>query len=216
MFLLHPATEMVHCEIRKVRSAYVISIPMKKVFLIHGFRSSPNGGWRPWLMGELAAADVYACALSMPAPETPVVDAWVEEIARYVERDIQDELYLIGHSLGVPAILRFLERAPESIRLAGVVLVSGPVEPLGENASIQAFLQPPFDFEKIRSKIGTACVIHGDDDPLVPVHHAEMLAKHLSAKLVIVPQGGHLNGSSGWTELPQVKDALLAMMGEKS
>lgn len=167
-------------------------------------------------MGELAAADVYACALSMPAPETPVVDAWVAEIARFVERNGQDELYLIGHSLGVPAILRFLERAPESMRLAGIVLVSGPVEPLGENASIQAFLQPPFDFEKICSRIGTACVIHGDDDPLVPVHHAEMLAQRLSAKLIIVPHGGHLNGSGGWTELPQVKEVLLAMMGEQA
>lgn len=189
---------------------------MKKVFLIHGFRSSPNGGWRPWLMGELAAADVYACALSMPSPEAPVVDAWVAEIARFVERNGQDELYLIGHSLGVPAILRFVERAPEHVRIAGVVLVSGPVEPLGENASIQAFLRLPFDFDAIRSKIGAACVIHGDDDALVPVRHAEMLAKHLSAELIIVPQGGHLNGSSGWTELPQVKEALLGMMGEKS
>ncbi|MFA5854665.1 MAG: alpha/beta fold hydrolase [Patescibacteria group bacterium] len=188
---------------------------MKKVFLIHGFRSSPNGGWRPWLLGELAAADVYACALSMPSPEAPEVDAWVAEIARYAERDAQDELYLVGHSLGVPAILRFLERAPEHMRIAGAVLVSGPIEPLGENASIHAFLQPPFNFDAIRSKIGTACVIHGDDDALVPVRHAEMLAQHLSAELVIVPHGGHLNGSGGWKELPQVKDALLAMTGER-
>ncbi len=214
MFLLHPATEMVHCEIRKVRSAHVVGIPMKKVLLIHGFRSSPNGGWRPRLLGELAAKGVYACALSMPSPEAPEVDAWVAEIARYVERDAQDELYLVGHSLGVPAILRFLERAPKHARIAGAVLVSGPVEPLSDNESILAFLRPPFDFEKFRSKIGAACVIHGDDDALVPVHHAEILAQRLSAKSIIIPHGGHLNGSSGWTELPQVKDALLAMMGE--
>jgi predicted alpha/beta hydrolase family esterase len=188
---------------------------MKKVFLIHGFHSTPNGGWRPWLMGELAAAGIYACALSMPSPEVPMVDAWVAEIARYAERDARDELYLVGHSLGVPAILRFLERAPEHVRIAGAVLVSGPVEPLGDNALIRAFLQPPFNFEAIRSRTGTACVIHGDDDPFVPVHHAEILAQHLSAEAVVVPHGGHLNGLSGWKELPQVKDALLAMMGEQ-
>lgn len=186
---------------------------MKKIFLVHGFQGAPNGGWRPWLMGELAAVDAYACALSMPTPETPEVDAWVAEIARYAERDAQDELYLVGHSLGVPAILRFLERAPERFRLAGAVLVSGPVEPVGDKASINAFLQPPFDFEAIRSKIGTACVIHGDDDPLVPVRHAEILAQNISAELVIVPNGGHLNRYGGWTTLPQAKTALLAMLG---
>ncbi len=185
---------------------------MKKVLLIHGFEGSPNGGWRPWLMGELAAAGVYACALSMPNPEAPKVDAWVEEIARYTERDAQDELYFVGHSLGVPAILRFLERAPEHVRFAGAVCVSGPVEPIGDNASINAFLRPAFDFDAIRSKLGKACVIHGDNDPFVPVRHAEILASGLSAERVIVANGGHLNGSSGWVMLPQAKDALLTMM----
>jgi hypothetical protein len=34
---------------------------MKKVFIIHGFQGKPNGGWRPWLEGELALLDIYAC-----------------------------------------------------------------------------------------------------------------------------------------------------------
>ena len=186
---------------------------MKKVFLIHGFEGSPNGGWRPWLMGELAAAGVYACALSMPDPEAPKVDAWVEEIARYAERDAYDELYLVGHSLGVPAILRFLERATTRVRIAGAVFVSGPVKPVGDNASINAFLRPAFDFDAIRSHVSKTCVIHGDNDPFVPLRHAEILAQNLSAERAVVPHGGHLNGSSGWLTLPQVKNALLAMMG---
>lgn len=58
---------------------------MKKVFLIHGFQGSPNGGWRPWLMAELKKQDVYACALSMPDPENPVCAEWVLEISRHIE-----------------------------------------------------------------------------------------------------------------------------------
>jgi len=46
---------------------------MKKVFIIHGFEGEPNGGWRPWLMRELAKFDVYASALPMPTPEKPIV-----------------------------------------------------------------------------------------------------------------------------------------------
>jgi predicted alpha/beta hydrolase family esterase len=84
---------------------------MKKVFLIHGFGSNPNGGWRPWLMGELTKQEVYICALSMPAPENPVCVERVDEISKHIERNTNDEIYLVGHSLGTPAILRYLESA---------------------------------------------------------------------------------------------------------
>lgn len=78
-------------------------------------------------MTELEKKDVYACALSMPNPEEPICFEWVEEIARHVERNKNDEIYLVGHSLGVPAILRYLEK-PESQTIAGSILVSGPSE----------------------------------------------------------------------------------------
>jgi len=64
---------------------------MNKVFLIHGFQGSPNGGLRPWFVAELEKQDIYACALSMPDPENPVCTEWVEEISRYIERNKNDE-----------------------------------------------------------------------------------------------------------------------------
>lgn len=81
---------------------------MKKIFIIHGLSGSPNGGWRPWLMSELEKKDLYACALAMPSPDTPTVEEWCKEIDRHIYPE--DEVYLIGHSLGATAILRYLER----------------------------------------------------------------------------------------------------------
>jgi predicted alpha/beta hydrolase family esterase len=72
---------------------------MKKVFIIHGFEGSPNGGWRPWLMSELEKKDMYACALAMPHPENPICSEWVGEIGRHVIQNKQDDIYLVGHSL---------------------------------------------------------------------------------------------------------------------
>lgn len=72
---------------------------MKKVFIIHGFEGSPNGGWRPWLMLELEKKDVYACALAMPHPENPLCSEWVQEIERHVIQNKEDDIYLVGHSL---------------------------------------------------------------------------------------------------------------------
>lgn len=72
---------------------------MKKVFIIHGFEGSPNGGWRPWLMSELEKKDVYACALAMPHSENPLCSEWVQEIERHVIQNKEDDIYLVGHSL---------------------------------------------------------------------------------------------------------------------
>ena len=189
---------------------HTVKYIMKKVFIIHGFEGTPNGGWRPWLMAELEKLDIYACALSMPTPKNPICDEWVDEISRHIERNIEDEIYLVGHSLGTPAILRYLENA-QAEPISGAVLVSGPSEK-NNNRKIDNFLEKNFNFEKIKSNCKEFYIIHGNNDRNVPVANAEFLSQNLSGELIVVKNGGHLNGSSGWFELPQCLTALNKMM----
>lgn len=184
---------------------------MKKVFIIHGFGGKPNGGWRPWLMKELARKGHYACALAMPDPDTPIQESWVEEIARHVDREIDDEIFLVGHSLGAAAILRFLEQRTDRRKIAGIVLVAGPSGPTA-NENTRNFFTAPFDFDGIRDMFGACTVIHGDSDTAVPLAHAEELSRGLAAPLVVVEGAGHFNNSSGCHELPECRDALLRML----
>jgi len=181
---------------------------MKKVFIIHGFEGSPNGGWRPWLMGELEKQEVYACALPMPNPNNPDCAEWINEISRHIAKE--DEIYLVGHSLGSPAILRYLESAI-AIKIAGSILVSCPSEK-NDNRKIDTFMDKPFDFEKIKSKCQKFAVIHGDNDPSVPLNNAQFIAKNLGCELITIKNGGHLNGSSGWLQLPQCLEVLNKMI----
>lgn len=190
---------------------------MKKVFIVHGFGGIPNGGWRSWLMAELEKQDVYACALPMPTPENPVKEEWVKTIQEAVGNpDI--EIFLIGHSLGVPAIFRYLESLPVGVKIGGAVLVSGPCTTLDiENKEsklrrIDNFLDTEFDYKRIKNVCNKFVVIHGKDDDRVPLEHAKIISKNLNCELVIIENGGHLNGRSGWDKLPQARDALLEMM----
>jgi predicted alpha/beta hydrolase family esterase len=183
---------------------------MKKVFLIHGFQGSPNGGWRPWLMGELEKQGVYACALAMPDPNNPVPKEWVQEISRHVESSPRDHVYLIGHSLGVPAILRFLETT-KAKNVQGIILVSGPFFKTSKK-KVAEFLKKPFSCEIIRSKVKSIVIIHGDNDRAVSSDQGIALAEALNGKLVMIKNGGHLNGSSGWLKLPQCLSSLEEMM----
>ena len=194
----------------KTAAEELLTIIMKKVFIIHGFEGHPNGGWRPWLMGELEKQDIYACALSMPTPDDPICSEWTKEISSHIEKNADDEIYLVGHSLGAPAILRYLES--ERVKpIIGAVLVSGPSEKTN-NKKIDGFLKGGFNFEKIKSTCKQFSIIHGNDDQIVPLDNAKFLSNNLNGELVIVQNGGHLNGSAGWYKLPQCLEVLKIMM----
>lgn len=179
---------------------------MKKVFIIHGMNSSPNKAWRPWLMAELAKKDIWACSLAMPGDEDPICDEWVTTIKEATKE--QKEVYLVGHSLGVRAVLRYLE---EGNSVKGVVLVSGR---FGKPSSgiLESFYGQQVDFNKVKQHANTFVVIHGDNDPNVPYEDGKRIAENLGCELVTILGGGHLSGKAQCFELPEVRDALLAMM----
>ena len=185
---------------------------MKKVFIIHGFKGEPNGGWRPWLMGELAKKDIYACALPMPAPEKPEKEGWIETIKKAVGIP-NEEIFLVGHSLGAPAVLRYLETLNKNQKIGGAVLVSGPAFELKKAGyeKVNEFLNTPFNFEHIKNVCKNFTIIHGDNDKSVPFSDAEYLSKNLSCNLVSIPNGGHLGGHDGFYKLPQLLESLEKM-----
>jgi predicted alpha/beta hydrolase family esterase len=193
-----------------VRTLSQVESKMKKVFIIHGFEGSPNGGWRPYLMHELEKHDVYACALSMPTPEAPVLSEWLEELKRHIDRNSKDDIYLVGHSLGGTTILRYLEQF-ESPNIKAILLASTPCHQ-NANGKIVDFLKTDFDWKVIEEKIKHVVVIHGDNDPYVPITDAEEITRQLNGKLIIIPNGKHLNGSAGYIELPEAVSALLEMI----
>lgn len=120
---------------------------MIKVFIFHGFEGTPNGGWRPWLMGELEKKDIYACSFPLPNPQAPVLEKWIKTIFTVVEQNKNDELILIGHSLGGTTILRYLEKyTPKNI--LNIVLVSTPCHET-KNLKITSFLNKKFDWASI-------------------------------------------------------------------
>ncbi len=185
---------------------------MKKVYLIHGYGGEPNGGWRPWLMGKLAKKDIWACALAMPMSDEPKKDEWIAEMKRVIGKPNED-IFLVGHSLGVSAILNYLQSLDSEV-VGGAILVSGPIHVLGDDKyrAIDHFMNKDFNFEYIKNVCKNFCVIHGDNDVTVPFSHAVELSNNLNCQLITIKNGGHLNGSSGWYELPEAYETILKML----
>lgn len=185
---------------------------MKKVFIVHGYRGFPNGGWRPWLMIELEKKGIYACSLAMPGFDSPLCKKWVNEVKIHIEQNINDEIYLVGHSLGATSILRYLEDAPPGSSVAGSVLVSTPIEKTN-NRDLDNFFNTVLDYRKIKKNCRVFSVIHGDNDTFVSPTQSRNLANELHCPLISIPGGGHLSGHEGWHVLPQCLESLMSMMG---
>jgi uncharacterized protein len=181
---------------------------MKKVYIIHGLGVSPNSNWKPYLMRELAKHDIWACSLAMPKANDPECSEWVEVIAKAA--DTSDENYFVAHSLGVRAVLRYLETVEKLIE--GAVLVSGRYSKPRSRAR-RSFYDTPLAIETIKQKAKYFTVIHGDVDSIVPYEEGLTLSHELGCELVTVKNGGHFGTKEGCLELPEVRDVVLKMMG---
>lgn len=182
----------------------------KRIIIIHGWEGSPQGDWFPWLRGQLEQFGYEVIVPAMPNPNFPVMQKWLAKLGTIVG-DPDENVYLVGHSLGVIAILRYLESLNQSEKIGGAVLVAGFPEPIGYK-ELNSFFQKPLDYEKIKKTAKKFVAVHSDNDPYVPMRNGELLRDKLGAELLIIKEGGHLNAENGYTELPIVLDILKKML----
>ncbi len=184
----------------------------QRVFIIHGWVGDPDRHWYPWLKRELESKGIEVTVPAMPNSANPKLEEWLNLMNKSI--GVPDEqTYLVGHSLGVVTILRYLEALLGSQKVAGLVLVAGFVEHERYYKVFKNFLDWPLDYEKIKLTVNKKIIaVHSDNDPFIPMKNAEMLRDNLGAELIIVPHAWHFDESDGCTELPAARDALLNMM----
>jgi len=121
----------------------------------------------------------------------------------------KDADLFIGHSLGTTLILRLIEK--KLINPQHIVLVSPVIQKINNeeyDALNSSFIENGFDWKMIHKMSTKIEIIHGDDDPYVPVEHARQLSGFIDAPLHIIKDGGHLNADAGYTQFPEILDFL--------
>lgn len=177
----------------------------QEVFIFHGTAGYPEENWFPWLKGKLAESNVEVIVPQFPTPEGQSLDAWLKVFNEY--KNIVDEnTVMIGHSLGGLFLLRVLERLENPIKAAFFVGTPTGVKPIKNWDSDERFSGFEFDWKNIRSKAKHFVVFHSDNDPYVSLGNGQKLAQELGVDLTFVPNAGHFNKASGFTEFPQLLD----------
>lgn len=179
---------------------------MKKqnIIIIHGTGGSPNGNWFQWAAKELQSRGHNVIVPRMPTPENQSADNWHRALADAVG-EIGPGTILIGHSCGATFLLHVLENLEHPITQS--IFISGFIDILGneffDNLN-RTFVEHDFDWTRIRANAGQINILHGDNDPYVPLPAAERLANGLQTPITVIPNGGHLNSDAGYTEFPQI------------
>lgn len=166
------------------------------IVIFHGTRANPQSNWFPWLAWQLP--DVIVPEL--PTPRGQSLESWFAAAPKL------DDV-VIGHSCGATFVLHLLEsqKVNKAILVAPVMGAIGLPEYDELN---REFYGHPFDWGAIRRNAGQIIIIHGDDDPYVPIGHAEKLHQAIGGELVVIPKGGHLNSEASFTRFPQIMDYL--------
>jgi len=179
---------------------------MKRAVIVHCWGGSSNYAWYPWAKAELEKRGYQVTVPDMPDPDPPKLATWLPYLRKIIVQP-DDELVLIGHSIGTVAIMRYLE-ALEVGQVGKVILVAGFTDQLGFK-ELENFFETRLNFAKIKTKSKNGfVVIQSDNDPFVSEQYGERLKEELGAQLIIKHGANHMSGAvdgeEACVELPEV------------
>jgi uncharacterized protein len=180
---------------------------VQRVVIVHGYESSPDANWFPWLQGVLEAEGIAVTVVPLPDPDTPDKAAWENAVSAAL--GVPDATtVVVAHSLGAVTALRVLATLSEPWELGNLVLVAGFTEPLEALPELNGFLATDVDVERVASRIQERTVLRSDTDPFVPPEASDDLARRLGARLQVHPRAGHFMSDDGVTRLPALLDVI--------
>jgi len=183
---------------------------MKRAIIIHCWEGYPEYCWYQRTKKELEAKGFKVDVPLMPNTDNPQLSEWLPHLKKIIGKP-DENLYLIGHSLGNPTIFRYLETLRYTETIGGAVLVAGYSDDLGFK-ELSNFFRTPINFKNIKKHCKKFVAIHSDNDPYVSLSYGEEIKNKLGAELIIKHNMGHFSGAieseKSCTSLPDVAKSL--------
>ena len=165
---------------------------MRQALILHGTDATPANNWFAWLKEQLEQDGYKVWLPQLPNSDKPNTETYNKFLLSNPDFDFNEETIIIGHSSGAVEALSLLQYLPDSIKVKAVFLVSAFRDELGWDALTGLFTEP-FDFEKVKTKAEKFVFIHSDNDPYVPLEHAQYLAEQVGGELIVKSGQGHFN-----------------------
>src|SRR6185437_2672397 len=189
---------------------------MKKVYLIPSRGARPKNYWYPWVKSTMEQSGFAMTILELPDPDKPKKSAWMKALMP-LKDEMDEDTYLVGHSVGCQATLRLLDALPSGRMIGGAVLAGGWVSvpnwngrSEAEKAVLNDWMTPPLVLSNVVGKSKNITAIFSDDDEFVPRENWAACEKELKAQVIVKHRFGHFEAND-LCELPEVTNAILGM-----
>lgn len=171
----------------------------KRVFITHGYQSSPDRNWFFWLKETLEKKGIEVFIPALSNPEAPVREVWLECLDKAVG-NIDEHTFFVAHSLGCITDLYFLSQHVG--KAGGMILVAGFAEKITAIPELVTYSSSVIDFEHIIQTVPHRIVFGSPQDYIVPFEMTKRMAKRLDAKLIEMPDCGHFMEEDGFETFP--------------
>lgn len=155
-----------------------------KVLMIHGFESSGQGNWFPWMKKQLEKLGCEVFAPSMTTSHHPNLDAWMDELKPYLAK-LDENSIIISHSLGSKAAVHLLENS--ATRIDKLFLVASAIGnprrdwswlekrmPGSDVDSLRKFWETKVDWAKVDSQVKRKFIILSNEDGFIDPEHYQI------------------------------------------
>ncbi|MGI0141549.1 MAG: RBBP9/YdeN family alpha/beta hydrolase [Candidatus Micrarchaeales archaeon] len=185
-----------------------------RIIVVHGWMGTPTTDWMPWIKKMLTGKGVKVIVPKMPDTEHPNIDAWLSHLSKTIGKP-DSNTFLIGHSIGGNAILRYIQALPVGQKIGGAIIVAswinrrkGRFASKARRQMMLPWFKEPIYWNKILKHTRNFIAVYSDNDPYVPRSAAQLLQKRLGAKVVIAHYKWHFNMS----KYPIILEGALAMI----
>lgn len=189
---------------------------MKNILILHGSHGNPDRNWYRYLESK---AKEKGYKVNIPDL------GWIEKLdlnktfnTLFEKGYINSETIIIGHSSGSVVALNILQHTPQSLVINKTILVAGFIDDdlnkelfkIITKLNYSKLFTDKWNWEKIKSGSKEFIFVYSDNDPYVPLKHAQVLYKNLGGKLVLVSGAKHFstNTNPKFTEFPEILDFI--------
>lgn len=178
--------------------------------VLHGSFGSPFGNWFPYLRSELEKRE-----LTVYTPDMPIgvgyqnYDNWSKVMDAYVSAGVVNENTIVfAHSIAPVFICKYLVK--HNLRVKRLVLVCGFNNYLGINEEYDAVNESMYfeNLSNVKKYCDDIVCFYSDNDPYVTFEKEKEFADLIADKQIVIPNGGHLNAESGYSEFKELLEYI--------
>ncbi|MDD4990872.1 MAG: alpha/beta hydrolase [Paludibacter sp.] len=185
------------------------------IYLIPRWAGNVHSDWYDWLSTEIKSKyQIDIVRLEMPDWNEPNVTESVSFLTSNI-KELDENTYFIGHSVGCQAILRFLNeqsKTNKQLKIGGFLFIAGWLEVDNPWITLKPWLEiESIDFEFVSNNVGYKKLVISTNDPFTSDYERNKLLfnRYLSTKTNIYPNKLHFNNKEEIDVMREVEELIL-------